>query len=169
MQQLSPVVIPRDCLDIDTLELLYIRRRAVFEAKLSPALSLLYDMPSKTSTVVHGHRLHFSKAEKRRNMREKQERKGKKARPESKEPTYLHKSRNMPQVADLAAPGDAHAHEYDDDRVLEKLLPHGQEHRGCKSRDVDLRIKRDNKAVSRGVSQHLDREDIIDGNFDDFE
>lgn len=123
-------------------------------------------MPSKTSTVAHGQRLHFSKSERRRNMREKQLRKGKTARPESKDPIYLHSSRNTPQVADPAGPGDAHAHEYDDDTLLEKLLPHGQEHRGCRNRDVDLRIKRDNKAVS---SQHLNSEESACDEAEDFE
>lgn len=129
-------------------------------------LSLLYVMPSETSTVAHGQRLHFSKAERRRNMRERQPIKGKTARLESKKPIYLHSSRNTPQVADPAGPSDAHAHEYDDDRLLEKLLPHGQEHRGCKTRDVDLRIKRDNKAVSR---QHLDCEESVHDEAEDFE
>lgn len=123
-------------------------------------------MPSKTSTVAHGQRLHFSKAERRRNMREKQVRKGKTARLESKEPIHLHRSRNTPQVADPAGPGDAHAHEYDDDRLLEKLLPHGQEHRGCKDRDVDLSTKRDNKSAS---SQHLDSEESPYDEAEDFE
>lgn len=130
-------------------------------------------MPSKTSTVAHGQRLHFSKAETRRTMRQKQERKGqrkgKKSRPESKEPTYLHKSRNTPQVADPASPGDIHAHEYDGDRLLEKLLPHGQERRGCKSRDVDLRIKRNNKAVSSRACQHVESEDDAYYGAEDFE
>ncbi|KAG6360498.1 hypothetical protein INS49_011560 [Diaporthe citri] len=126
-------------------------------------------MPSKTSAPVHGQRLHFSHAETRRNMREKQKRKGKKTRPESKEPIYLHKSRNTTQIADPAAPGDIHAHEYDDHRLLDKLLPHGQEHRGCKDRDVDLRIKRDNKAISSGVCQHLESEDIAYDEAEDFE
>lgn len=102
-------------------------------------------------------------------MRKKQEQKVKKTRPESKEPIYLHKSRNTPQVADPAAPGDIHAHEYDDDMLLEKLLPHGQEHRGCKSRDVDLRIKRDNKAVSSGACQHLESDDSAYDEAEDFE
>ncbi|KAK7710499.1 hypothetical protein SLS64_000187 [Diaporthe eres] len=126
-------------------------------------------MPSKTSTLVHGQRLHFSKAGTRYDKRKKQEGKGKKTRPESKEPIHLHKSRNTPQVADPAAAGDIHAHEYDDDRLLKKLLPHGQEHRGCKGRDVDLRIKRDNKAVSSGVFQHLENEDSTYDEAEDFE
>lgn len=99
-------------------------------------------------------------------MRKKQDRKGKKARLDSKEPPYLHKSRNTPEVTDPVGPGDAHAHEYDDDRPLEKLLPHVQEHRGCKNRDVDLRIKSDNKAVSR---QHLDSEESACDEAEDFE
>lgn len=99
-------------------------------------------------------------------MREKQLRKGKTARPESKEPIYLHRSRKTPRFADPAGPGDAHAHEYDDDRPLEKRLPHGQEHRGCKNRDVDLRIKRDNKALS---SQYLDSEESAYDEAEDFE
>lgn len=119
--------------------------------------------------LAHGQRLHFSKAETRRNKREKRKIKGKKTRPESKEPIHLHRSRNTPQVADAAAPDDIHAHEYDDDRLLEKLLPHGQEHRGCKGRDVDLHIKRDNKAVSSGACQYLESEDSAYDGAEDFE
>lgn len=126
-------------------------------------------MPSKTSTLVQDQRLHFSKAETRRTTREKQKRKGKKTRPEPKEPIHLHKSRNAPQVADSAASGDIYAHEYDDERLLEKLLPHGQEHRGCKCRDVDLRIKRDNKAVSSGICEHFESEDNAYDESEDFE
>lgn len=149
------------------LKLLAIQRElAVFEDNLSHTLSFFCVMPSKTSTVAHGQRLHFSKAERRRNMREKQLRNGKTARPESKEAIYLHRSRNKPPVAELSGPGDAHAHEYDDDRLLEKPLPHGQEHRGCKDRDVDLRIKRDNKAAS---SQHLDSDESAYDEAEDFE
>lgn len=144
-------------------------RRAVREAKSSHTLSLLYNMPSKTSALVHGQRLHFSKAETRRNTREKQKRKGKEIRPESKEPIHLHKSRNKPRVADPADSDDIHAHEYDDDRLLEKLLPHGQGRRGCKSRDVDLRIKRDNKVVSSGVYQQLESEDTAYDKAENFE
>lgn len=98
--------------------------------------------------------------------RQTQERKGEKSLPEPKDPIYLHKSRETPQVADPAAPGDADAHGFDDGKLLAKLLPRDHEHRGCKSKDVDLRIKRDNKAVSSGVCQHLESDG---GAYDGFE
>ncbi|KAK2607641.1 hypothetical protein N8I77_006304 [Diaporthe amygdali] len=126
-------------------------------------------MPSITSTLGNGQARHFSKAETRRHRRKTQERKGKKSRPCSKEPIDLHKSRNIPQIADPAAPGDIHAHEFDDSRLLKKLMPQGQERRGCKSRDVDLRIKRDNKAVFSGVCQPLESEANAYGEEEDFE
>ncbi|KAI3392365.1 hypothetical protein diail_5845 [Diaporthe ilicicola] len=118
---------------------------------------------SMTSTLVEEQGRHFSKAETRRYRQMTQRRKGKKARPEPKEPIYVSKSRSTPQVADPAAPGDVQAHEYDDSSLLQKLMPRGQEHRGCKTRDVDLRIKRDNKAVSTGTFQNLDNDDSAYG------
>lgn len=135
------------------------------------SLSLFYDMPSKTSTLAHSKHLQFSKTETRRNMRENQKRKGKNIRPDFKDPIYLHKSRNEPQVADPVAPGDthAHAHAHDDNRLLKKLLPQGQEHRGCKSRDVDLRTKRDNKSIPSGVCQHIEGEGASYDKLEDFE
>lgn len=125
-------------------------------------------MPSKTSTLVHGQGHHFSKAETRHHRPRMQEGKGGKSLTEYKEPIYLHKSRNTPQIADPAAPSDVDAHELDDSRLLKKLLPHGQERRGCKNRDVDL-LKRRNKAVLSGVFQYLESEDDPQGEAVDFE
>jgi hypothetical protein len=126
-------------------------------------------MPSKTSTLVRGQGRHFSKAEARRHRRRTQEVKGGKSLPENKEPIYLHKSRNTPQIADPAALGDFDAHELDDSRLLKKLLPHGQERRGCKDRDVDLRIKRRDKAVSSGAFPYPGSEEDVQGEFGEFE
>ncbi|KAL1855735.1 hypothetical protein Daus18300_011018 [Diaporthe australafricana] len=120
-------------------------------------------MSTNTSSLTDGQDHQLSKAEKRRRTRRMQKRRGKKTRSASNAPIHLKKSRNTPQVADPAAPGDVHAHEYDDSRLLKKLIPDGQEHRGCESRDVDLRIKRDNKAVSTGTSQGLESEDSTYG------
>lgn len=119
-------------------------------------------MSTNTSPLASGHGHQISEAENLHHTQRAQERQGKEIRPESSAPIYLEKSRNMPQIANPAGPGDVLAHEYDDSRLLKKLMPHDQEHRGCKSRDVDLRIKRDNKALSTGACRHRESEDNID-------
>lgn len=125
-------------------------------------------MPSKTSTLVSGQGHHFSKAETRRHRQRVQDRKSGKSVLKFKEPIYLHKSRDTPQIGDLSAPDQVCAHEFDDSMLPKKLLPRGQERRGCKTRDVDLRIKRDNKAISGGGFQGPESKDCLQGEAENF-